>query len=100
VEVTAPPTEGPGVAELGAAAAGVGAAGVGAVALAQRRRKKCVWCGSKVKRDQIVCPRCGVHQECPTCGTPLYKASIVSKGYSGNPEDQGLFCDNCNTFTR
>ena len=90
---------GPGVAGTAAAAAGLGAAGIGAVALARRRGNKCVWCGSKVKRDQIVCPRCGVHQECQTCGTPLYKVSVVSKGYSANPEDQGLFCNNCNTFT-
>jgi len=96
VEVPERPTE---AGALAAAAAGLGAAGIGAVALARRRRNKCVWCGSKIKRDQIVCPRCGVHQECPTCGTPLHKASIVSKGYSGSPEDQGLFCDNCNTFT-
>ena len=82
-----------------AAAAGLGAAGIGAVALARRRGNKCVWCGSRIKRDQIVCPRCGVHQECPTCGTPLYKSSIVSKGYGGSPEDLGLFCDNCNLFT-
>jgi hypothetical protein len=98
IDVRAQPT-GPEVSTAAITAAGVGAAGVGAVALARRRGDKCVWCGSKVKRDQIVCPRCGVHQECQTCGTPLYKASIVSKGYSGNPEDQGLFCSNCNRFT-
>jgi hypothetical protein len=94
-----PEPEGPGLVGTAAAAAGLGATGIGAAALARRRGNKCVWCGSKIKRDQITCPRCGVHQECQTCGTPLYKASIVSKGYSGNPEDQGLFCDSCNTFT-
>jgi hypothetical protein len=29
---------------------------------------------------------------------PLYKPSIVSRGYSANPEDQGPFCDNRKTF--
>ena len=29
---------------------------------------------------------------------PLYKPSIVSRGYSANPEDQGLFCYNRKTF--
>ncbi len=81
------------------ATAGVAGTAVGAVALARRRRDKCVWCEAKIKHDEILCPRCGVHQECVTCGTPLYKTSIVSKGYSANPEDQGLFCDRCNTFT-
>lgn len=79
-------------------AAGGGLASIGAVALLNRR-DKCVWCESKIKRDQSICSRCGVHQTCTTCGTALYKTYINSKGFKANPQDQGLFCDRCNKFT-
>jgi hypothetical protein len=88
------------VGTVAATAAGVAAAtGIAAVALSRRTSDRCVWCASNVKRDELVCTRCGVHQECPRCGTPLYRANVVSRGYNANPQDQGLFCDRCNTFT-
>jgi membrane protease subunit (stomatin/prohibitin family) len=86
---------------MAASASGVAAAaGIGAVAIALRKKNvKCVWCSSTVKRDEPVCSRCGVHQECQTCGTTLYKTTLVSKGFSAKPQDQGLFCDRCKAFT-